>query len=161
MELIIIIYVVDCHVILLISPPTLHFMASQLKCLLRQSIQNSLKLVTRPSPSALTTDYSRRSLTMMSMLCWRRACQSQKRCVRQRTNMAGTVIIRQMVKEVFSPWWPKLRQSWRVSGGSVCFRVWYYQGTFHWMWCRYYEAHYYDILDGIVCLMLQFCALLI
>lgn len=56
---------------------------------------------------------------MMLMLCWRKACQSLKRCVRQRTNMAGTVIINQMLKKVFSPWWPKLRLSWRVSIGSV------------------------------------------
>lgn len=67
----------------------------------------------------LTTDSSRRGLIMMLMLCWRRACLSPRRCVSQRTDMLETVIISQMVKEAFSPWWPKLRLSWRVSGWSV------------------------------------------
>lgn len=131
--------VVDCCVFSTKCSP---IASHQLKFLLRWSIHNSLKLVTHPSLPALTIDSSRRSLTMMSMLCWRRACRSQKRCVRQRKNMAGTVIISQMVKEVFSPWWPKLRLSWRVSGGSVCFRVGLYRGTCSWMWFQYYGAQY-------------------
>lgn len=85
--------------------------------------KTSFKLVTHPCLPALTTNSSRRSLTMMLTLCWRRACQSQRRCAQQKTNMVQKVIISQMVKEVFSPWWPKLRLSWRVSGRSVRFRV--------------------------------------
>lgn len=85
-----------------------------------QRIQYSLELPNNHHLLALTLHSSRRNLTMMSTLCWRRACQSQRRCARQRINMVGTVIISQMVKEVFNPWWPKLRLSWRVSWGGAC-----------------------------------------
>lgn len=77
-----------------------------------------IELVTRCSLLALTVDSSRRSLTMMSMLCLKRACQFPKRCVPRRTNRAGTAIISQTAKRAFSQWWPKLRRSWRVSDGS-------------------------------------------
>lgn len=75
--------------------------------------------MTHLSFPSLTVNSSRRSLTMMLMLCWRKACPSLKRCVLQRTNTAVTAIISQMARKGFNLWWPKLRLSWRVSDGSV------------------------------------------
>lgn len=66
----------------------------------------------------LAVDSSRRSLTMMLMLCLKKACRYPKRCAPQRTNQAGKVTTSRTVKKAFSLWWPKSRLSSRVSDGE-------------------------------------------
>lgn len=68
--------------------------------------------------SLLAIDSSRRSLTMMLMLCLKKACRYPKRCAPQRTNQAGKVTTSRTVKKAFSLWWPKSRLSSRVSDGA-------------------------------------------